>query len=299
MTRLGEAFLATPDLFPARIAGEEWGSGSFRVDLPGGPYVVSGLSESQRASLEERYGREALSSAGGMTVMIYRAPEEEFLTVDTRGWEYALDFEGDAVAGLNLMARFDLERGRAAIWTSVTDRAAFWGVVENVLRPLVARRLLLAGGLLVHASAVDLDGRGLLFAAPSGGGKSTMAKMALRAGYPVLSDDMVAVERFGGGYEVVSLPFTGDLSRSEISGSRVALGALVSLEKGTSETVVPISRAEASALLARTAPYVNRDARLTELLLQRAGEITASIATVRLVFRRDGDVWKELARPWN
>lgn len=301
-------FLTHPELFPARMAGEPWGEENVTLDLPGGPFRVSGLSSDQAFSLADRFdkgeGRRAeengesairerriSDSANERTIeiAIFRAAPTDFRTIDTRGWSYDLDLDGPSIAGMNLMARFSAER--AAIWTSVTSRDEFWGVVENVLRPLVARRLLAGDGLLVHSAAVVLDGRAFLLAGASGAGKSTLATLALQAGHAVMSDDLNAVV----GDEIVPLPFSGDLSRDVLCTAPAPLHAVVALEQGLHDGVRLLSRAEAVSLLVRCAPYINRDAALGERLLDRAQTIARAARTVALTFRRDGDVWPILA----
>src|SRR5256885_7261625 len=150
-------FLTHPELFPARLAGEPWGEESVTLDLPGGPFAITGLSRDQALSLADRFdqgeGQRTKESESATSdqraansdqrratseVAVFRAAPTDFVTVDTRGWLYDLDIEGPAIAGMNLMARLGVER--SAIWTSVTSRDEFWGVVENVLRPLLARR---------------------------------------------------------------------------------------------------------------------------------------------------------------
>jgi hypothetical protein len=51
-----------------------------------------------------------------------------------------------------------------------------------------------ADRLLVHASAVEADGRALLFPAPMEAGKSTLAAGLLRAGYSYVTDEAVAID---------------------------------------------------------------------------------------------------------
>jgi hypothetical protein len=60
-----------------------------------------------------------------------------------------------------------------------------------------------AGDLPLHASAVEVGDRAVLFAAPGRHGKSTLAGAFLRAGYRVLSEDMCRC-RFGDGGIMVS-----------------------------------------------------------------------------------------------
>lgn len=286
-------FLRQPDLFPARIAGESWGTTSCVLELCGLRFAVGGLSDSQRVSLGNRYGTRLHDQSPQVDshVEVFRAPKSDFVEIDTAGWEYWLDisWSPDAVtmAGMNLMARADLAASRAGVWTSVDGTEEFWGVLENVLRPLIASLLLARGGLLVHSASVD----GFLFAGSSGAGKSTIARLGLEAGLPVLSDDLNAVVPESGGFTLLPLPFTGDLQAHQISGERRRLRAVVGLEKGQTEVVHSMSLASAAALLVRSAPYVNQDFRQAELVLSRAGEIAAAVPRALLTFRREGDPW--------
>lgn len=50
-------------------------------------------------------------------------------------------------------------------------------------------------GVVLHASAVDLDGRALVMLAPSGGGKSTTASLLSSLGHEMLADDSLIVSR--------------------------------------------------------------------------------------------------------
>lgn len=73
---------------------------------------------------------------------------------------------------------------------------AFWFV--HIFLPL---HLTLERGYdFLHASAVEVGGRPVLFIAPSTGGKSTLADYFLQRGHPLLSDDKVATFLHDGGY---------------------------------------------------------------------------------------------------
>ena len=282
-------FLAEPSLFPARVAGETFGTLAVDIELAGEVFRVDGLSPAQVRSIEERYGSRARRDmqSGDLVAALrtMRVRETEFVPVDTRGWEYEVDLawdeEGFALSGMNVMARVDGNRG--GLWTCVDDQAAFWGVLENVLRPWLAARLLARGGLLVHSAAVS----GFLFAGVSGAGKSTIARMGLEAGLPVSSDDLNAV-RDG---NIAPLPFTGDLTEQELHGHAIPLRAIVALEKGHGEEVRAMSVAEAASLLVRCAPYVNSDAHHSGELLVAAHELARGVPGLVLTFRPGADVW--------
>ena len=218
-------FLREPALFPARIAGETWGSHRCDLELAGEIFRIEGLSEPQLSGLVERYGprlHESSEQADVAAVLqMFRAPASDFLEIDTRGWEYWIDLQwsesGFALSGMRVMARVDL--GRAGIWTCVEEPGELSGVVENVLRPLLAARRLDTGGLLVHSAAVN----GYLFAGRSGAGKSTIARLGLAAGRPVLSDDLNALVPDGERFAIAPLPFTGDLDRHEVGNEQTPL----------------------------------------------------------------------------
>ncbi|MDP9194499.1 MAG: hypothetical protein M3P06_22605 [Acidobacteriota bacterium] len=290
-------FLREPALFPARIAGETWGSLRCDVELAGETFRIEGLSETQLGSLAERYGprlHESSETTKVATVLqMFRAPASDFLEIDTRGWEYWVDLQwsesGFALSGMRVMARADAcrESGRAGIWTCVEDPAELSGVVENVLRPLLAARLLATGGLLVHSAAVN----GCLFAGRSGAGKSTIARLGLGAGLPVLSDDLNAIVSDGERFVIAPLPFTGDLEEHEVSNQQTPLRAVFGLEKGEHEDLHLMTLAETVSLLVRCAPYVNQDPLRMPLLIDRASEVARSAARGLLTFRLDGHVW--------
>lgn len=75
--------------------------------------------------------------------------------------------------------------------------------MENALPPQEAAPFLvgtvfgmllhLRGQIVLHASAVDVGGRAVLFCGGSGAGKSTLAAVLDQAGYPVVADDFCAI----------------------------------------------------------------------------------------------------------
>jgi hypothetical protein len=62
-----------------------------------------------------------------------------------------------------------------------------------LLGPVLAALLQQRGTLVLHASAVEVDGAAVGFLGARGAGKSTMAAALLGRGYPLLADDILAV----------------------------------------------------------------------------------------------------------
>lgn len=56
MSTFGETYLTSPELFPTRPAGEDWGAGMVEMDFAGGLYRIEGLSGEQERMIRGRYG---------------------------------------------------------------------------------------------------------------------------------------------------------------------------------------------------------------------------------------------------
>lgn len=63
-----------------------------------------------------------------------------------------------------------------------------------LLGPIFGLLLHLRGLLVLHASAVEIDGRGAVFVGDKMAGKSTTAAAFLRAGHRLLTDDLLAID---------------------------------------------------------------------------------------------------------
>jgi MoaA/NifB/PqqE/SkfB family radical SAM enzyme len=77
---------------------------------------------------------------------------------------------------------------------------------------VLAQTLPAFGGVYVHAAAVDMDGRGLLFAGPSEAGKSTIVKL-IGERAKVLCDDRVVVRGSSEGFRVHGTWNHGEIDR--------------------------------------------------------------------------------------
>lgn len=295
----GAQFLRYPDLFPARLGGEPGGSGGLAIDLPGGAHLFHGLAAEQRRGVEQRFGglcRTPAPGESGVSTRVFRAPAEDFLAIDTRGWEYALDLDhepaGVRVAGMNLMARLDWIDGelKSGLWTPEEKGEYFAPVLENFLRAAFAYRLAAADGALIHSSAVVFAGRAYLLVGRSGAGKTTSARLCQEQGGTVLSDDLNALRSEGSEFEVEKLPFTGDLGETGTAAGRWPLAAVLRLVKGEEDGVRPLSHAAALATLLAASPFVNRDPYRREPLFASLERLALQVPAFELTFRLDADL---------
>jgi hypothetical protein len=291
----GERFLSGEP--PRERGGMEIGSPgelAGAVALPGGSHHLHGLSAAQVEALARRFGERWGSPLGAaaVEVRVHRAPPEVFRTVDTRGWEYALDFDFTAdrvhLAGLGLYADLHLppapQQGlRAGLWVDSSAPAAFPGAAENLLRVATAYRLLAVGGVLVHAAGVACDGLALAAVGRSGAGKSTFARAAAEDGATVLSDDLVALLPGPKGEHgatapprLAALPFTGDLPAAP-GAPEAPCAVVLRLEQAPADTLRPLGPGEALATLIACAPSVNADPHRRETLLATLSALLAAL----------------------
>ena len=107
------------------------------------------------------------------------------------------------------------------------------------------RDLIKFGGMMLHSSAVVVDGKAYLFSAHSGTGKSTHTSLWLRLfgdrAY-IINDDKPAIRYCDGKFYVYGTPFSGkhDLSRN----TKVALGGICFLQRGEQNRIYKMDQNE-------------------------------------------------------
>ena len=135
---------------------------------------------------------------------------------------------------------FLLEPGR--IRCRAFDGAGVGELAENLVHSALVLWLELAGVVVLHASAVVIGGRALVFLGPSTAGKSTLAAFLLGTGASLLSDDIVPLRVGPEGSSVAeSLPQLRLLE--ETASHLLARGeTLSSLELDEDKLLIPLTR---------------------------------------------------------
>ncbi len=117
------------------------------------------------------------------------------------------------------------------------------------------RQLLKHDGMLIHASAVAMDGYAYLFSAPCGTGKSTHTSMWRKAfgedKVKMLNDDKPALRKEDGRWYAYGTPWSGKTAQN--INMRVPLGGVCVLTRGATNEIKPLSGPSAIfALLEQT-----------------------------------------------
>ena len=112
------------------------------------------------------------------------------------------------------------------------DRAA----IQRKMADYLIRRNV----LMIHGSAIAVDGRGYLFMAKSGTGKSTQAELwRIHRGAEVINGDRIMLRSGQYGWEAVGVPFCGS---SGIRENRILpLAAVIVLSQAPVTTVAPLT----------------------------------------------------------
>lgn len=107
-----------------------------------------------------------------------------------RIWRSAAGYRLEAPQGVMVI---DASRRGARIIASVETPADTLALL--IMGPGLAAVVALSGGLVLHSSAVAINGRATVLAGPSGSGKSTLGALLCQVGYQVMADDAARVER--------------------------------------------------------------------------------------------------------
>lgn len=131
-----------------------------------------------------------------------------------------------------------------------------------------SNQLLRHNGLVLHASAIAHQGRAVLFAAPSGVGKSTHTRLwqkqfgAEQA--VILNDDKPALRLLERQWWVYGTPFSGN--SDENRNQRCPLHAIVFLERSSHNSIRRLTVAEALPYCMNNLPRYRQVANLNELM---------------------------------
>ena len=88
---------------------------------------------------------------------------------------------------------FVLTRYGSNIWARWSEDLTLEDTLTYLLGPILGFVLRLRGTVCLHASAVVINDRVVVFVGDAGAGKSTISAAFAQRGYPVLSDDVVAL----------------------------------------------------------------------------------------------------------
>lgn len=110
---------------------------------------------------------------------------------------------------------------------------------------LFNRRITAFNGLMLHSSAIAMDGRAYLFSAHSGTGKSThtgLWKQVFGDRVTYINDDKPIIRKIDGKFYAYGTPWSGKTDLN--TNIKVPLAAIVFIERGDTNSITPIDPAK-------------------------------------------------------
>jgi SynChlorMet cassette protein ScmC len=170
---------------------------------------------------------------------------------------------------------------------------------------------IMAGGLLLHAALAEVDGRGVLFAAAGGVGKSTCARRLPPPWKAHCDDTALAVRLPEGGYRVHPFPTWTDhlwrgLQTTWPAQQHVPLAAIFFLEQAGHDTASALPPGAAALRMLRSTgqlmtPYLDdlpraQKRRVTTAAFHNACALAKAVPAFRLHLTRTGRFWEEVQK---
>ncbi len=163
--------------------------------------------------------------------------------------------------------------------------------VDYALRVLTALLAPQEDMLLLHAAAVGVEARAILFLGISGAGKSTAA-CSRPSGTVLLADDLVLLSRRGREWRLYPTPF--DRAGRHLSSQHSYAPSPVLMCRLRQDNVValyPHSAAQAAMLLLRSVPILPLAAATLPAVWQHVAAAASQVGAASLHFRPDGAHW--------
>lgn len=181
-------------------------------------------------------------------------------------------------------ARMTPDLSRGEIWADRSEDSSVHPLRE-IDQLIFAHFFVRRRGLIVHAAAASVAGRGYLFPAPGGSGKSTWSALLSRApGCVLLGDDKVVLRGTEGGVRIHSTPWNPTLGlRMSYS---APLAGICFLRHGEKNDIRPLTRAETFRNLLQQA-FLPFDALETEAAASLLEAATAGTDSYGFSFRPD------------
>lgn len=149
-------------------------------------------------------------------------------------------------------------------------------------------------GIMLHACGVRAQGKGYVFAAESGGGKSTLGKIALGSGKHLLNDDRIIVRQVSRRPRIFGNPWHGEIC--SVEGAGAGLDKIFFLKKGDTNRAVRLDPATAAVNLMSNLFILPFDRQVKRNMFHQCVELAGKVPAYEFTFYPDGRIWREIER---
>lgn len=158
---------------------------------------------------------------------------------------------------------------------------------KTILNVLGAERLLLEkNGIILHSAFIKYEGKGILFTAPSGTGKSTQADLWMKLrGAEIINGDRAVMRVMNGQIYACGIPFAG--SSSYCVNDEVPLETIVYLGQAPETTLSRLRMGEAFRKVWEGCTVSSWDPKAVDTAIQIVQEVVTSVPVYHLLCTAD------------
>lgn len=252
------------------------------------------IEESKRIALFSGFGIRPIGQMEEVSKGSFSIPDNAVLTVRDQ-WEWNgiteslewyetpqmryLKFYSDQESAAQMCCSLDYS------WAQVQHEGVLtcsdYSIPEAMLSFQFRNLIIKKRGLILHASAIEIAGKAILFVASSGTGKSTHASLWEKyRGAKVFNDDSPAIRLLGNQAFAYGTPWSG--SSEKYLPMRCPIGAIVMLERGLVNEMSDLSPKEAAQMCIKNFQLPYQDQALMNEALEISEEIFKSVPFYRL-----------------
>lgn len=269
------------------------------IYFPGGPYIITNISQRQRDAILQYYNRFTAPQEIGprdpkYIHFVQRTPHADPESKPQPSYRNLRFADADIhIASTYFTGRIHIgEQPYGIIETDLSPDAHPGYLTDYILyyflRTFTIYSLAYQRGALFHGAAAIIGGRGYLFMGPSGAGKSTLSGMLYDAGFSILNDDLNTVSVRQNRPLLLPLPLTRTFPNATYAAAPLA--GIFFLSQALNNEIKPIAKNLALSKLFANTPVINSDERFFDIALQNLNDILRDIPTGELRFTLDEDI---------
>lgn len=219
-----------------------------------------------------------------------KLPENSISVLHTRSWEY-FKYDGKSFFKFSSGDLAEVGEGFGKIKVYIQNKS---GQLLFYLFPEILYSFILPefDGILLHACGVKISDRIFVFLAPSEGGKSTIAKLALKRGLILLNDDRIILRKMKGKFYAFGNPWHGEVEHTSSQWGEV--NELFFLRKARRNFVKEIDKKKIFAEMLNNSFYVKEDRNNFRKIIEVIGNMVNNVKGYELSFRPDTSIWRYL-----